>query len=123
MKIEELIGPELDCWVAKALGMPARLVTLETSGDRHVGEGQCWVPNYQGSDDGNQFAPSSDWAHGGPIIERERIETTPRHTSERGWFANYSPVNDGAVSVGPTPLIAAMRAYVASKYGDEVGDM
>ena len=40
---------------------------------------------------------SDDWEYGGPIIERQRIQ------------------NDG-------DLAAAMRAYVASKFGDEVPD-
>jgi hypothetical protein len=59
---------------------------------------------------------SADWAHGGPIIEREYIEL---HT--------YSANDDGIITWrandymdGPTPLIAAMRCFVASRLGDEV---
>ena len=66
---------------------------------------------------------STDWAQGGPIIERERIATTPM-TPTVGedrtpyWFANY----EGQITYrdGPTPLIAAMRVYVASKLGDDI---
>ena len=74
--------------------------------------------------------PSTDWAQGGPIIEREGIDlycnvpTNPAHKdpSWRGsWRARYSRCGYGTdISHGPTPLIAAMRCYVASKLGDEV---
>jgi hypothetical protein len=57
---------------------------------------------------------STDWAQGGPIIERERI--TPEWTGE-DWMAYIK--HDEEV-FGSTPLIAAMRCYVASKLGDEV---
>lgn len=61
-----------------------------------------------------KFNPSTDWAQGGPIIEREGIKLS---TSEGcGWFA-YLGIYDAE---GPTPLIAAMRCYVASKMGDTV---
>jgi Protein of unknown function (DUF2591) len=60
------------------------------------------------------YSPSTDWAQGGPIIEREVID-----------LINICPGMWRAISVGrwfngPTPLIAAMRCYVASKLGDKV---
>ena len=58
---------------------------------------------------------STDWAQGGPIIEREGINLSS--------VAGITWCADGPVSVGfygPTPLIAAMRCYVASKLGNEV---
>ena len=58
---------------------------------------------------------SSDWACGGPILEREGISIY-RMTSD--WSAAYNP--SVATQDGPTPLIAAMRCYVASKLGDTV---
>lgn len=61
--------------------------------------------------------PSTDWVQGGPIIEREEIEIRTTHTG--GWMANRARTK-GDFEVGPTPLIAAMRCYVASKLGDEV---
>lgn len=59
---------------------------------------------------------STSWAQGGPIIEREGISwhcgnKTSWHAYGYGSADNFS---------GPTPLIAAMRCYVASKLGDEV---
>ena len=58
---------------------------------------------------------SSDWAHGGPILEREGISIY-RMTSD--WSAAYNP--SGATQDGPTPLIAAMRCYVSNRLGNEV---
>ncbi len=65
---------------------------------------------------------STDWAMGGAIIERERINL---HCGDGTWG-----IKDGVweashpdslyVQRGNTPLIAAMRVYVAAKLGDEV---
>lgn len=66
------------------------------------------------------FCPSTDWAQGGPIIEREEIEVGRQGTE---WIACIDPA-DGDWETnghyGPTPLIAAMRCYVASKLGDDI---
>ena len=65
---------------------------------------------------------STDWALAGPIIEREGIVFVLR---EQGWVAarEFWYLQDAAdndlLSTGPTPLIAAMRAYVQSAMGDE----
>ena len=63
---------------------------------------------------------STDWSQGGPIIERECIDFYHQRESSLSviWCASYSP--DDVESIGPTPLIAAMRCYVASVLGDEV---
>lgn len=75
------------------------------------------------------FNPSTDWAQGGPIIEREKIKVFPnvggtwsaqiRHTEAHPLVSH--PVLAGWTnSSGQTPLIAAMRCYVASKFGDDM---
>jgi hypothetical protein len=63
------------------------------------------------------YSPRTDWAQGGPIIEREEIEI--RTAINGGWMANRARTK-GYFEVGPTPLIAATRCYVASEMGDEV---
>jgi hypothetical protein len=68
------------------------------------------------------FGYSTDWAQGGPIIEREGIATSPHDTLGWAAFQSHTAI-DGVIYkdyFGPTPLIAAMRCYVASKLGDEV---
>jgi hypothetical protein len=59
---------------------------------------------------------STDWAQGGPIIEREFIELTC--TDE--WKAFMRFQSNPCDEDGPTPLITAMRCYVASKLGHEI---
>jgi hypothetical protein len=56
---------------------------------------------------------SSSWEQGGPIIERERIATAWHLTR---WVAWRGVIEHP----GPTPLIAAMRCYVASRLGDDI---
>ena len=75
-----------------------------------------------GRADGCDLAPveySSRWQFGGTIIEREWISLT---TANDVWEALIADdVADGYHSAfGATPLVAAMRCFVASKLGDEV---
>ena len=63
------------------------------------------------------FEPSTDWAQGGPIIERE-IDMLVKQDSGL-WLASV-PDPKMPFVLGPTPLIAAMRCFCASKLGDEV---
>lgn len=66
------------------------------------------------------FDPSTNWVHGGPIIEQEKI------CLEYSWF--YGELGQGweardnraGYARGNTPLIAAMKCYIRSKLGDEV---
>ena len=61
------------------------------------------------------YTPSFDWAQGGPIIERECISLFNCY-GDSEWSAS----TEGYEHHATTPLIAAMRCYVASKKGDEV---
>jgi hypothetical protein len=109
MKTNELTGAALDWAVAIAEGFDPETLNTKT--------GVVYSLSY------GVYTPSTNWKQGGPIIERERIATTPM-TPTVGedrtpyWFANY----EGQITYrdGPTPLIAAMRCYVASKLGDDV---
>ena len=64
-----------------------------------------------------RYSPSSDWAQGGSLAQRELIGTVPP-LDGLGWAAAY--VRIGSFSYGATPLIAAMRCFVSNKLGDEV---
>jgi hypothetical protein len=64
---------------------------------------------------------STDWAQGGPLIERDGIDICTN--TYGGWIATLiTDWEDGTFvqGEGDTCLIAAMRCYVASKLGDEV---
>lgn len=71
------------------------------------------------------YHPSTNWAQGGPIMARE-IDSYDKSgdTFQAVKFdaeGNYSMFDHiGHHGFGPSPLIAAMRCYVASKLGDEV---
>lgn len=61
---------------------------------------------------------STCWNKGGPLIELEKIELRYDRTGRwaNAWIASTLERMLG----GPTPLITAMRCYVASKLGEEV---
>ena len=66
------------------------------------------------------YEPSTNWAQGGPIIERERI-TLDGTAILNQWMAVFHvPDEEPWEMRGPTPLIAAMRCYVASKLSNDI---
>jgi hypothetical protein len=109
MKTSELTGTALDWAVAKCEGI------IGVDG-RHTDE---YCDSLRHDQDGD-YSPSTDWSQGGPIIEREGISVD---RAGLAWTADLSDSVGGYIEhteSGPTPLIAAMRCYVASKLGDEV---
>jgi len=64
-----------------------------------------------------QFRPSTDWARGGAIIERERI-TLRVDTRGGRWVAFMDGYCVAGRAIDPTPLVAAMRCYVTSNLGE-----
>ena len=112
VKTNELTGAALDWAVAKCMGQE-----------------NCWMHDYK---IGYPVSISTDWAQGGPIIEREEIELhvipeirVPENwgncKGEDSWCANIWPQDEDLIKVsGPTPLIAAMRCYCCAKVGDEI---
>jgi hypothetical protein len=105
MKTSELIGPALDWAVAKCEGDRRFLTTRKEFGQVKPVR---VVPQY-----------STDWSQGGPIIEREKLNVSMSLTAP--WMAFiYDEVEMIWLMDGETPLIAAMRCYVASKLGDDV---
>lgn len=110
MKTSELIGPALDWAVAKC----------EFKDEPKISpNGYVTV----GHDPRFAFCPSTEWGQGGPIIEREKIspayEPSMVYDDSCRWKA-MSSMSAAEHQYGPTPLIAAMRFYVASKMGDEI---
>jgi len=102
MKTSELTGAKLDWAVAKCEGWV------------DCCNGWLYQATIKDVEEGS-YKPSTDWAQGGPIIERERIDVYGFDGDSWGAEDNFR-----ARQYGPTPLIAAMRCYVASKLGDEV---
>ena len=108
MKTNELVGAALDWAVAKCEGVFAHA-------PRHVSH-EVWMKLLA------DYAPSTDWTKGGAIIERERISISPRDGYWEALYHDNLFQEDGSdyFQMGETPLVAAMRCYVASKLGDEV---
>lgn len=124
IKTDELIGTQLDWAVATCEGYSrlrenphefnSKLIMNDLRGEA------VWF---------YQLKFSSDWGLAGPIIEREKIEIVRGNDlifpkgNEKGelyeklWLASY---HSGRKFHGTTPLVAAMRAYVASRIGDEI---
>lgn len=104
MRVSELTGPALDWAVAK-----------------------CELPeNWPDAEIilGDETDYSTDWAQGGPIIEREGMHIDclrmADHYRSAVWEAWPYATGTTHIQQGPTPLIAAMRCFVASNLGDEV---
>lgn len=118
MKVSELTGAKLDYWVAMALGKVAEIVPQRVWGD---GSGVTIVDGKPACRVGiDYFDPSTNFSHGGPIIEQQGIGLlTPEQSPCGQWHASYVHP-DFSDHTGKTPLIAAMRCLVANKYGDEV---
>ena len=118
IKTSELTGAALDWAVAQAIGKPCHLHRINHR-DRHPA---MYVLR---GENGISPAYSTDWSQAGPIIAREEISTAKLEETLPDAMAPHpacwSGHIDGAfVRYGPTPLVAAMRCYVASKLGDEV---
>lgn len=64
---------------------------------------------------------STDWAQGGPIIEREKLDLTywPNKSEDQRWLCEHNDIQ-GCKATGPTPLAAAMRAVCLAYLGEEV---
>ena len=129
MKTSELTGAALNWAAAQAEGDKVFRPRLGRPGDWDKeaylkdGSDDRWVVRVENPKEARfvdwTYNPSGDWAQGGPIIEREGITV---------WVFDdvtckaENPFASGVDEVfeGPTPLIAAMRCYVATKLGDEV---
>jgi hypothetical protein len=119
MKTSELTGKALDWAVARLesqaspTGMDSADILLYRSTATNAFMYKRWAIPY-----------STDWAQGGPIIEREKMDIACWDAHSMPWKASIDGDTDAGVALyveyGPTPLIAAMRCYVASKLGDDI---
>lgn len=119
VRAAELTGAALDWAVAMAVGHA--LCEDAIQGD-HILIGH-------GDGDLRPFRPSTDWAQGGPLIYEHDVALFSTaddrwhalHEQSMGRGGSYIDCYDrDADGSGATPLIAAMRALVASKLGDVV---
>ena len=119
INVNELQGAALDRTVAKCKGI--EVVAMKE------GRATFSDPTDDGALNEMPINYSTDWSQGGPIIEREKIDLFTEKGSPESWVASVAQYQNGMRLVGwrlhqygPTPLVAAMRCYVASKLGDEI---
>lgn len=125
MNTNELKGQDLDYWVARCedIEHPVYL--------REMAPGCCLVKVTEDDETGTMsrwiaYQPSTDWLLAGPIIEKEMIDVA--YGNRQGiWEAMVRPVYEygtymSCEGLGESESLieAAMRAYVASKFGAEV---
>ncbi len=118
LKVRELTGVELDRAVAKCEG-------IRVSRDVQLPHGKLetsWDPVTRWENAGNIYSPSTDWALAGPIIDKGLIVLSPYGYSDEAWHATTLISFKHVTMYGDTPLIAAMRCYVASRLGEEIDD-
>lgn len=134
MKTDELIGDTLNFAVAMAAGLNPimshdyyRKVVEEFGNDHWFVQYLETEPNIPVlvnvvGDMRNVPDLSGDWAHGGPIIEKEKISFV-EVCSRNEWVATAprpKMVGWRIMGCGPTQLVASMRCFVKLKLGDEV---
>lgn len=118
--VKDLQGPALDWAVAVAEGyVVAPVVAGRKTLVRNYDHEEYWV-----------YTPSTDWAQGGPIMERESISFRTYHNPKSEVHGRYyakvckrsgSMVRwSSSDAQGPNPLSAAMRCFVTTKLGTEV---
>ena len=139
MKVSELEGDLLNEWVAKADGYEGSCDAWKKTNFGSAGgpafvkydckHKKCYPKDTIGSIHGKMGGCpefSTNWSWGGPIIERELIEISYDRSTilpEKWWAVKWEeqPWTDQNYLIGGvTPLIAAMRAFVASSFGEEV---
>jgi hypothetical protein len=127
IKTSELAGAALDWAVATCEG---RTIRRDPMGfGVHSSEGGYWIWEDQGvahsttvySKIGRAYSPSTDWAQGGPILDREEITIDYRdgETQARKWDDTTQEFLS-ARAARRQGLIAGMRCHVASKLGAEI---
>lgn len=124
-RVADLDGVLLDAAVARALGWK------EWAGyGLHQGM-PVWNTGNPDAPTRSMFRPSTEWADGGPIIAREGLWLSCSDVDDgRDWFASFSPHTEcysedddpevKRIFKHRQPLVAAMRAFAASRFGEEV---
>lgn len=107
VKTQDLSGAALDWAVSRAEGVE---ISLSGAHPHAVVDGRL-VGNY---------APSSKWDQGGPLIEKYKLDIgAPMENNNGPWNAATEWGHPNGYK-GETPLIAACRAIVASVLGETV---
>lgn len=88
------------------------VASIEYPEDALVVEPELWA------DLSMPYEFTTNWRYGGPIIDREHMALNPAMGG--GYVAHIPRIGARSHQLGPTALVAAMRCFVASRYGAEV---
>lgn len=115
MNTANLTGARLNYWVARAAKLPLS---------------DAWACGYapsimigEGCGDLKPYNPQADWSDAGPIITREKLMIQPKLARDGDFYGTWRAVAlsfEGRTHSdveGSSPLVAAMRCYVASVFG------
>jgi hypothetical protein len=108
MRVAALTPPILNYWVAKSRGIDANL-------DHRAEHSVSTIDPETGKP--IPYQPSLDWSQAGPILADEWYDI---ETVLIDWFG---PQWSFVAEIQTQPLAWFMRAYVASKFGEEVEHM
>lgn len=121
IKTSELSGERLNWAVAVAVGLKPFVQKAHYGVPDRVFIEVERDPEVEGSLIGKRYKPSTDWSQGGPLIERFKVDIITERDCLVSAYANddkYQPLTEDMY--GSDHLIAACRAIVSSKLGDEV---
>jgi len=140
MKTADLLPPELDYWVARAdktweyahkmfptWTLDPTFKGVELRNAEVEGKICLLIPTNPMRQDPQQWEPSIDWSQAGPLIVKFGVDLEfwiEVDTNKKMCNASiYSTCRKLAIDEwNEEPLIAAMRAIVASVYGSSVDD-
>ncbi len=108
MRVTSLDGALLDFWVAKSENLQL-LPQFPENEQTRLNESGYWHPS--------TYHPSSDWSQAGPIISNEW------YSIEDALIEWFGPTWPSIRAISTAPLKWLMRAYVKTKFGDEVEEV
>lgn len=117
MNVADLTGMALDYWVARSLPEFVREIYFTDSGETVAVRG-----NDRGRPWDGRFMPSESWEAAGVVLERARRidlrDGDPAYCS-----AEFEGGTRAVEAHGATRREALLRAFVASRFGETVGQM
>jgi hypothetical protein len=117
MKVAELTGLALDYWVARSLPDFVREIYFTDSGETVAVRG-----NDRGRPWDGRFMPTDSWEAAGVVLDRAtRVEL--REGEPASCVAEFQDTRRVVEAQGETAREALLRAFVASSFGEAVGEM
>ncbi|CAG9188990.1 conserved hypothetical protein [Paraburkholderia tropica] len=118
MNVADISGLALDYWVARCLPDFVREIYFTDSGETVAVRG-----NDRGRPWDGRFEPSTSWEAAGVVLDRtQRLDVREHRDGETViCVAEFAGSHRTAQAQGATMREALLRAFVTSRFGDEVG--